>query len=222
MMAPSSRMHYEEKLRQLNTSVLELGALVENALRAALLALAENNTDLAGEVIAGDATVNSLRTAIEGDCYRLLATEQPVARDMRSIVSALTITTDLERIGDHAKKTALMQLRMVQSPRPIPLSDVQRLGNIAVTMLHSVLEAYTSGDVAVAERVCRTDDEADALYKQIFNVTLSYMLENVQNIGAGTYLLQIAHELERSADRATNIAERVIFTATGELVDLNV
>ena len=202
--------------------VLEMGALTRAALARAMRALVVGDQDLAREVIAADAQVNDLRLAIEQECYLLLVTEQPVAGDMRSIVAALTVVSDLERIGDHAKKIARTYLRIMENPRPIPTADVQRLADVADLMLERGMSAYASRDIAVAEAVCVDDDRADALYKQIFDATLAFMLADPQQIGVGTHLLQIAHELERSADRATNIAERVIFTATGELVDLNV
>jgi len=151
-----------------------------------------------------------------------LAMRQPVAGDMRHIVSVLTIVNELERVGDHGKRIAASSLRMSQEPRPIPMGDLKRLSDIGLSMLDRALASVASRDVAEAEAVCRADDNADALYKQIFNVTLSYMLEDPRHIGAGTYIIQVAHELERVADRATNVAERAIYAATGELVDLNV
>jgi phosphate transport system protein len=201
--------------------VLELGALAQAALVRAMRALVDGDQELAREVIAADVEVNNLRIAIEQECYRLLATEQPVAGDMRAIVAALTVVADLERIGDHAKKVAGTYLRIMENPRPIPVHEVQRLSDIAVAMLDRAMGAYANRDIAAAEAVCRADDEADALYKQIFDATLGFMLADPQQIGVGTHLLQIAHELERSADRATNIAERVIYAATGALLDLN-
>ena len=217
----TGRAHFAQQLQRLDEMVLELGALARTALVRAMTALIEGDQELAREVIAADAQINALRLDIEQECYRLLATEQPVAGDMRAIVAALTVVGDLERIGDHAKKIARTYLRIMENPRPIPAADVQRLADIAVAMLESAMRAYGTRDLPVAEAVCADDDRADALYKQIFDATLAFMLEDPQQIGVGTHLLQIAHELERSADRATNIAERVIYAATGALLDLN-
>ena len=183
--------------------------------------LVEGDRDLAREVIAADANINRLRYDIEAECYAILAMEQPVAGDLRLVASALAVTVDLERIADHGKRIASIYLRMLDDPRPIPLGDIPYLGEIALSMIDRALAALASGDVAGALAVCQMDDRADALYKQAFNVTISHMLDNPRLIGAGTHLIQIAHELERSADRATNVAERVIYAVTGELVDLN-
>jgi phosphate transport system protein len=179
------------------------------------------DAELAREVIAADTAINALRYEVEQECYYLLATEQPVARDMRTIVSALTVSSDLERIGDHGKKIAKAYLRMMESPRPIPVSTIERMGVLALAMLDRTLSVYVTQDLDEARAVCDADDEVDAFYKQTFNVILSYMLENSRLIGPGTYLLQAAHELERVADRSTNVAERVIYIVTGELMDLN-
>jgi phosphate transport system protein len=111
---------------------------------------------------------------------------------------------------------------MLEEPRPIPMADIQRMGEMALAMLDRALRAYATRDSAEADAICKADDQVDALYRQTFNVILSYMLENPRLIGAGTHLIQVAHELERVGDRATNVAERVIYSATGELVDLNV
>jgi phosphate transport system protein len=140
---------------------------------------------------------------------------------MRVIVAALIIVNDLERVGDHGKMIARLFLRMLEDPTPIALGDIGRLGEMSLTMMDRALRALISKDVEEAQAICAADDEVDAFYKQTFNVVLSYMLENPRLIGAGTHLLQVAHELERVSDRATNVAERVIYTVTGELIDLN-
>jgi phosphate transport system protein len=217
------RVHFDRELARLTEKVLEMGSRARQSVSQAMIALVDGNDDLAREVIAGDMVINDMRFVIEKMCYGLLALEQPVAGDMRAIVAALTIVNDLERIGDHGKRIAATSLRMSTEPRSVlPILDLQRLANLALTMLDRSLASIVSRDVVEAEAVCRLDDQADGLYKQIFNVTLSYMLENPKLIGAGTYIIQIAHELERVADRATNIAERSIYAATGQLVDLNV
>ena len=220
-MTTTGRTHFARRLGRLSEMVMEMGALAQASLVRAMRALVEGDQDLAREVIAADAQINDLRLAIEQECYLLLATEQPVAGDIRAIVAALTVVGDLERIGDHAKKIARAYLRIMENPRPIPTEGVQRLADIAVVMLGRAMSAYGSHDIPAAEAVCADDDRADALYKQIFDATLTFMLADPQQIGVGTHLLQIAHELERSADRATNIAERVIYAATGALLDLN-
>ena len=216
-----TRAHFTKQLTQLAEDVLHLGSMARHAVAQAMQALVTADADLAREVIAADPALNRLRYDIEGECYTLLATEQPVARDLRGIVSALTISQDLERIGDHGKKIARICLRMRSESRSLPFGDVPRIGEMSLSMLDRALAAYASDDTAAAQAVCQSDDDVDALYKQTFNVVLSYMLEYPRLIGAGTQLLQAMHELERVADRATNVAERVIYSVTGELIDLN-
>lgn len=216
------RTHFDRELARLMDSVLTMGGQVAHNVTASLAALAENDFDRAGEVIAADLVTNNLRTEIEKRCYALLAMEQPVAGDMRAIVAALAVTDELERIGDHGKRIARLLVRSAQEPRLIPLHGITQMGESALLMLDHALQAYAHQDPHAARRVCAEDDGVDALYKQTFNVILSYMLENPSAIGPGTYLIQVGHEIERVADRATNIAERVIYAKTGELIDLNV
>ena len=219
--ASGLRTHFDKQLAQLLEDTLRLGCLAHREVAGAMKALVDRDVDLAREVIAADGEINRLRYDIETQCYALLATEQPVARDLRRIAAALTIASDLERVGDHGKRIARIFLRMQQGSQPIPLGDLPLISDLALDMLDRALRALGESNVAEAEAVCRADDRVDALYKQAFNVVLSYMLENQRLIDAGTQLLQIAHELERVGDRATNVAERVIYSATGELVDLN-
>ena len=218
----SLRAHFDRELAELTEKVLEMGSRARASVSQAVAALLAGDADLAREVIAGDAIINDMRTMIEETCYGMLAMEQPVAGDLRHIVSALTMVNDLERIGDHAKRIAATSLRMQGEARAIPMGNLRSLSDMGLAMLDRSLAAVVSHDVEEAQAVCRMDDQADALYKQIFNVTLSYMLENPRFVGAGTYVIQVGHELERVADRATNVAERAIYAATGELMDLNV
>jgi phosphate transport system protein len=215
------RVRFSERLLRLTESVLRLGSLAREAVRRGVQALMLGDSELAREVIAADMVINTLRYEVEQECSFLLATEQPVARDMRVIVSALIVSSDLERIGDHGKKIAKIYLRMLENPRPIPVSNIERMADMALAMVDRALAVYASRDLAEARAVCEADDDVDAFYKQTFNVILSYMLENSRLIGPGTHLLQVAHELERVADRSTNVAERVIYSVTGELGDLN-
>jgi phosphate transport system protein len=216
------RSRFDQELARLNESILDMGSRARQAVSASLRALADNDSDLAADVIAGDLSINDLRFRIEKQCYSLLVMEQPVAGDMRQIVAALTISNELERVADHGKRIARFIQRMNNEPRPIPLTNISNMGDLALALLDRSLQVYARRDVPGAKQICKDDDELDHLYKQTFNVTLSYMLEAPKHIGAGTYLIQVAHELERVGDRATNIAERVIYAETGELIDLNV
>ena len=147
-----------------------------------LQALVEDNADLAREVIARDVELNRLRYDIEEECYHLLVTEQPVAGDMRAIISGVIIASELERIADHGKKIAGTYLRMLDDPRMVPLGDVPRLGEMALDLVERALRSIAHRDVEEARAVCLADDQVDALYKQTFNLTISYMLENPRQI----------------------------------------
>ena len=215
------RTHFDMELARLNESVLDMGSRARQAVAASVRALMDNDLDLAAEVVAGDIAIDELRHKIEKQCYALLVMEQPVAGDMRSIVAALTIVNELERVGDHAKRIAKLQQRQNLLPTAIPMGGIDRMCELSVTLLDRALKAYAARDIEAAHVICRDDDDIDHLYKQTFNVTLSYMLENTKSIGPGTYLIQVAHELERVGDRATNIAERTIYAETGELIELN-
>ena len=243
-MVNRTRIHFNRELLRLHEDVLGLGALARTAVVRATQALMHGDADLAAEVVAEDNRINDLRFEVEAECFELLATEQPVAGDMRRIVSLLTITNDLERIGDHGKKIARISLLMTGIPRLIPSAagvplvesrppngasqgalpwgNVQRMCDLSLKMLDQALHSLAANDVVEARAVCAEDDQVDALYKQMFNVALTYMLESPRAIAPGTYQIQVGHELERVADRATNIAERLIYAATGELLDLNV
>lgn len=220
-MSPLLRVHFDRELADLREAVLLLGSSARREVAAGLRVFLENDLDRVSEVIAGDQTINDMRYQIEKQCYALLAREQPVAGDMRAIVTALIVTTELERIADHGKKIARICWRTLGEPRPIPLDAISRLGEMALAMLDDALSALAIRNVDAARAITARDDEVDALYKRTFNITLSHMLENPRAINAGTYLIQVAHELERVADRATNVAERVIYMVRGELVDLN-
>lgn len=220
-MSPLLRTHFDQVLGRLSDSVLELGSRARQAVASGLQAMLEDDGDLAAEVIAGDVMINELRYRIEKQGYALLAMEQPVARDLRAIVGAISIVNELERIADHGKRIARICQRTHHDLRLAPLADIARMGDAALVMVDAAMQALARRDTAAARSVCASDDQVDAMYKQIFNVTLSYMLENSRSVGAGTYVIQVGHELERVADRATNIAERVIYIETGELIELN-
>jgi phosphate transport system protein len=220
-MSPLLRAHFDMELARLTESVLEMGSRARQAVAASIRALLNNDMDLAAEVIAGDVAIDEARYRIEKQCYALLVMEQPVASDMRNVVAALSVASELERVGDHGKRIAKLDKRQQGLAESLPMSGIKRMCDISLQMVDQALQAYAARDVEAARLLCKEDDELDALYKQTFNVTLSYMLENTRAIGPGTYLIQVAHELERVGDRATNIAERTIYAQTGELMELN-
>jgi phosphate transport system protein len=216
------RVDFRKELGILAAAVQELGRASQGEVEQALTALLHDDRELARLVIDGDAAVNQMRFEIERACYELLATEAPVASDLRAIVATLSITSDLERIADHGKKIARTALRLSGIPLPGSVANVELLAHLALIMVVRALHALETRDLGEAHLVCQADDEVDALYRQTFDALLAAMRDNNLTVAAGTYLIQAAHELERVADRATNIAERVIYTVTGDLVELNV
>jgi phosphate transport system protein len=215
------RAHFDQELADLTGSVLEMGSRARQAVAASIRALEDNDLDLAAEVVAGDIAIDQARYGIEKRCYALLVMEQPVAGDMRNIVAALTVASELERVGDHGKRIAKLQQRQNMAFDSLPMTGILQMCELSLKMLDRALRSFATRDVEAARQICKDDDDIDHLYKQTFNVTLSYMLENTRAIGPGTYLIQVAHELERVGDRATNIAERTIYAQTGELIELN-
>jgi phosphate transport system protein len=195
--------------------------MVEEAVRDSIRALKDRDIHLARQVIAGDEEINALRYAIEEHCLRVIATQQPVAGDLRTIVAAMHIAIDMERMADHAEGTAQLVTRMADEPLLKPLVDIPRMADIACEMLHASLDAFLTRDPEAATAVASRDDEIDQLYDQILRELLTYMLQDPRNISRATFLLWVAHNLERIGDRITNISERVIFVATGQLTELH-
>ncbi len=220
-MSVQVRARFEQQLAELNEQLLSLGGLARAAISEALRAYVTGDAGVAREIIAGDSQINDLRYEIEFLCHFLIATEQPVAGDLRTIVAALILSGELERIGDHGKKIAKTSLRASAESLPLDTTRVEQLGNMSLQLLDRALRAYGRVDVEEADSICRADDQVDAFYKYTFNEIIAAMIENPKLISAGTHQIQIAHELERVADRATNIAERIIYAVSGELFDRN-
>jgi len=215
------RTAFDRELRAVQDNLLRLGSLVDSAISRSLQALAERNTDLAHQIVADDAQINALRFQIEEECVKLIATQQPMARDLRMIIAAMNIITDLERMADHAAGTARIVLRMGDEPLLKPLIDMPRMTDECRDMLHLALDAYVRHDAKLARAVAARDDIIDNLYTQIFRELLSFMIEDPRTTTRALYLLFAAHNLERIGDRCTNIAERVIFMTSGEMRELN-
>jgi len=215
------RESFDAQLAALKEQLLNLGAMVSNSQKLAVQALAERDEDLAREVIAGDQAVNQAQRDIDEHCLFLIASQQPVARDLRTIMSISAISTDLERMADHAKGIAVLTLRLADQPLLKPLIDVPRMAEIGRELLTGQLDAFMRGDVEAARILAARDDEVDQLNDQVFRELLVIMMGDPRTITRATYLLWVAHDLERFADRTTNIGERVIFLMTGRIVELN-
>ena len=214
------RSALERDLEGIRSDILRMGSQVERAIERSVQALKECDADLAQEVINNDAEINQLRYTIEEKCLQLIATQQPAASDLRMTIAATHIAVELERMADHAAGTAEIVKRMCDEPLLKPLIDLPLMAQIAKEMIRAALDAFVARDANAAEKVATRDDEMDALYQQVFRELLTYMLEDPRNISRATYLLWVAHNLERIGDRVTNVCERVVFMTTGELKEI--
>ena len=212
------RSDYDRYLADLQDDLGEMGRLVEQATQDALQALETQDRGLAQQVIDADDRIDRLQDALESKCVALLATQQPMASDLRAVMSAVHIAVELERMGDYAEGIAKICLRIGDQPLLKPLIDIPRMAELARRMLNESLQAYAGRDEWLARKICADDDAVDALYNQIYRELLTYMLSDPRTIERATYLLWVAHDLERIADRATNIAERVLWLVSGHTV----
>ena len=215
------RRTFEQELQNLQDEVLALGSMVENAIVESVEVLKRRDAEGARRLIAGDRDINRKRFAIEADCLVLIATQQPLAGDLRTLAAVLEIVTELERMGDYAKGIARINLMMGEEPLIKPLIDIPRMAEKARDMLHRALDAFVRRDVALARAIPAEDDEVDALYNQVYRELLTFIMADPHTIDQATYLLWVAHNLERTADRVTNICERVVFTVTGEMMEMD-
>ncbi|MEE8318689.1 MAG: phosphate signaling complex protein PhoU [Dehalococcoidales bacterium] len=211
------RTDFHKRLREIQDELLVMGNMVEEAIISSMEALKKRDLSLAQRIIDGDLKINEKRFNIEETCIQLIATQQPMAGDLRSIICVLSIITDLERIGDHAEGTAKIAVMTGGEPPLKPLIDLPRMAQQVVRMLHRSLEALISSDVEAARQIIAEDDEVDDLYDQVFRELLTFMAEDPKILTRATRLLWVGHNLERSADRVTNICERVIFSVTGKM-----
>lgn len=215
------REAFERELQRLEDEMLAMAGMVEEALTQAVDTLKRQDLDGARRVVAQDRAINRKRFDIEADCLVAIATQQPMASDLRTLAAILHITTELERIGDYAKGIGRINLMIGTAPLLKPLIDIPRMVEQARSMLHQAIEAFAQRDAERARTIPRQDDVMDALYDQVYRELMTYVLSDPKHIDQANYLLWVAHNLERAADRVTNICERVIFTVTGELVELD-
>lgn len=216
------RQTFELDMQRLLNEVLALGSMVESAIIDSVEVLKRRDLEGARRLIAGDRLINEKRFAIEADCLVLIATQQPLAGDLRTLAAVLELSTELERIGDYAKGIARINLMMGEGPLVKPLIDIPRMAEKAQSMLHRALDSFVRRDVALARAIPVEDDEVDALYNQVYRELMTFIMADPRTIDQANYLLWVAHNLERAADRVTNICERVIFTVTGEMMEMDV
>ena len=217
-----TRIAFERQLNEIQEDMLVLAEMVATAVERSIDALRNRDVALARRVIADDMRINEKRYNIEEECVELMATQQPLASDLRTIVAVLHVIVDLERMGDHAEGIAKIAIMLAEEPPLKPYVDIPRMAEVAVRMLRASLEAFKQRDIAQARAICEDDDLVDALYDQVYRELLVYMLNDPRTIERATHMTWVAHNLERIADRVTNICERVVYLASGKIEELNV
>jgi phosphate transport system protein len=211
------RSNFHKELERLQDDVLVLGGMVERAILRAVNALRERDTAAAYVIESEDVLINRKRFDIEEATLLLMATQQPMASDLRRLAAIVHIVTDLERMGDYAAGIAHICVQIGDEPLIKPLIDIPRMAEVTASMLRRALDALIERDVAAAEQIAQQDDEVDALYQQVYRELLVLMLANPRCIDQATHLLWVAHNLERVGDRVQNICERVVFVVTGKM-----
>ena len=217
-----TRTVFHKRLRTIQDNVMAMGSMVDKALERSIEALKNRDLPLAHQIIKDDQKINSKRFGIEEECIGLIATQQPMASDLRIIIGVLNIIAELERIADHAEGISKIVLMIGDEPPLKPLVDIPRMAEKTVSMLKQSLDAFINNDTDTARRVAAEDDEVDNLYSQVFRELLTFMAEDPRTITRATRLIWVAHNLERSADRVTNICERIVFTVTGKMEEIGV
>ncbi len=210
--------HFHDELNQVKARLLTMSGEAEAALGAAVEALIDRDHDKAESVIAGDRIIDQMEIEIEELCLNLLALQQPMAKDLRMLIAAIKITSDLERVGDHAVNIAQSATRVEPTRAVTPQSEIREMARLASDMLSDALESFIRGDSAAARELVKRDDKVDALHRSLFRMLLSYMKENPQSVGTGMELSLVSRNLERVADLATNIAEDVVFLVEGKSI----
>lgn len=215
---PQLERHFEQDLDALKEHLLLMGGRAESVVQKAIRALERRDASLAREVFADDHIIDRQEIEVEERCIRLLALQQPLARDLRFITAALKISNDLERVGDHAVNIAGSALRLSEEPELKPLVDIPRMEQLATAMLREALDNFVRQDSESARRLVRRDDEVDNLNRQVFRELISFMVEDPKTISRALELILVARNLERVADLATNIAEEVVFIAEARII----
>ncbi|GAB4503550.1 MAG: phosphate signaling complex protein PhoU [Anaerolineales bacterium] len=214
------RKTFETELQQIKDDVLLLGSMVEQAILDSVEALKKRDVQASQKILAADREINEKRFAIENQVMILIATQQPMAHDLRLLASILEIAGELERMGDYAKGIANINIRMGDEPLLKPLIDIPRMAQKGVDMLHRALTAFIQEDADAARKIPIEDDEVDALYNQVYRELMTFIIQDPKTIERANWLLWVAHNLERLADRVTNLCERTVFIVTGEMSEI--
>jgi phosphate transport system protein len=212
---------FNRELQQVQDEMLVMASMVEKAIERSVASLKSRDVKKAQQVIDDDFKINQQRFGIEEECLLLIATQQPIASDLRIIAAVLNIITDLERMGDHAEGIATVSIMIGDEPPLKPLIDVPRMDELARSMLRRSVDAFMRRDAESARQIAAEDDTIDQLYEQVYRELLTFMMADPGTINRATHLLWVAHNLERIADRVTNICERVVFLTTGKMEEFN-
>ena len=212
-----TRSTFHKQLKELQDDVLDMGSKASKAILCSIEALTNRDIDQARQIVADDQKINQERFEVEEKCIQLIATQQPIASDLRIIIAVLNIITEVERIGDYAVGIAKIAIMIGDEPPLKPLVDIPRMAEQAADMLHRSLDSFVNHDADAARKIGLEDDVIDNLYDKIYHELIAFMVEDPKTITRATRLMWVAHDLERSADRVTNICERVVFVATGKM-----
>ncbi len=215
-----TRTAFHKHLRDIQDEILVMGSMVCKAISSSIDALKNRDLNLAEQVINEDRRINHKRFEIEEKCVELIATQQPMASDLRIILAVLNIVSEVERIGDYAEGIAKIAIMIGDEPPLKPLIDIPRMAEQTIDMLRRSLDAFVSRDAEAARKISAEDDTVDQLYDQVFRELLTFMAEDPKTITRATRLIWVAHNLERAADRVTNICERVVFVVTGKMEEI--
>jgi len=214
------RKTFETEIKQVKDEVLLLGSMVEQAIIGSVESLKKRDLKASEQILENDKAINKKRFDIENQLMILIATQQPMAHDLRLLASTMEIISELERMGDYAKGIANINLRMGDQPLLKPLIDIPRMAQLGADMLHRALTAFVNEDLDTARALPREDDEVDGLYNQVYHELMLFVIQDPKSIERANWLLWVAHNLERVADRVTNICERTVFIATGEMTEI--
>mgnify|MGYP002682015706 FL=1 len=217
----TTRNTLDREIRLVQDETLLLGNLVEQAVLNSIETLKSRDAAAAKAIIRNDAAINDKRFAIENRILLLFATHSPMARDLRLLAAELELITELERIGDYAKGIAKVAVELADQETRIPIQEISDMADLAVSMLHRALEAFITEDLETARKIPIDDDQVDELYKRIYHEIIQSMVADPGSIDRANQIVRVIHNLERTADRATNICERIIFIATGEMLELD-
>ena len=217
-----TRQLFDRELRELQDDVVQLSSMVENAVESSVRALQTRDLEVSDRVVHDDAAINKKRYEIEEKCIHTIARQQPMAADLRVLVAILFIATELERMADHAEGIARISQMLGEDPLPRPLGDISEMAQRGTRMLRGSIAAFIARDADAARRICDEDDAVDRLYDETYHSLIRDMISAPADVQRITYLIWTSHNLERIADRVTNICERVIFMVTGQLEEINV